>query len=267
MYLINVLSQSTLMVLFCLFIIQCERDKTNIDNTKSSTTPIQPQGHRKHLILSTGASSPISNSKNTGIVDQIVIEAFARVGKEVVIDRLPAERGITSANEGLTDGEMNRVGGLSRKYPNLVQVMEKNLDFNFVAFSKLKNISINNWQSLKPYRLGIIIGWKIYEKNTLGFPHLIKVKNPWILFKLLDLDRVDIILYRDMEGLEIINKHKYKGIHIIRPPLAVKQMFIYLNKKHKILVPKLTDALKEMKQDGTYKRIISKHLKTRSSIR
>ncbi len=254
------------MVSLCLslLVIQCERDNTNNSkaNTKSLITPIQSPGHRKYLILSTGSTAPFSNTNNTGILDQIVIEAFTRVGKKVVIDQLPSERAITNANEGITDGEMNRVGGLNKKYPNLIQVMEKNFNFNFVAFSKRKDIRIKNWQSLRPYYIGLITGWKIYEKNTTGFPHVTKVKTPMALYDLLDSDRVDIILYRDIEGLEIIkrgkNKGKYKGIHIIQPPLAVKPMFMYLNKKHKNLVPKLIAALKEMKQDGTYKRLFDK---------
>ena len=32
-------------------------------------------------------------------------------------------------------------------------------------------------------------------------------------------------------------------------------MYIYMNKKHKDLVPKITQALEAMKQDGTYQKI------------
>ncbi len=34
-------------------------------------------------------------------------------------------------------------------------------------------------------------------------------------------------------------------------------MYLYLHKKHQALVPRLAQALKDMKADGTYNRIMS----------
>jgi len=44
------------------------------------------------------------------------------------------------------------------------------------------------------------------------------------------------------------------------PALAVKEMFIYLHKKHKSIVPKLSKALESMKKDGSYQSMVKKHL-------
>jgi polar amino acid transport system substrate-binding protein len=51
-----------------------------------------------------------------------------------------------------------------------------------------------------------------------------------------------------------------RDVQLCEPPLAMREMFIYLHKKHKALVPKLANVLREMKQDGRYQILVDKHL-------
>ncbi|GMT49719.1 MAG: hypothetical protein IEMM0008_1258 [bacterium] len=204
---------------------------------------------------------PFSNPEQTGFLDQLVKEAFRRNNLEIVIVRHTAERAITNANEGIDDGDLARIGDITRLYPNLIQVPETLIDFAFVAFSKNKHIKMKNWDSLKPYSVGIITGWKILEENTLGVKYRTKVKTPKLLFKLLENDRVDIVLYDRIQGLELIKKKGYHNIHLLENPLDIKKTYLYLNKKHKDLVPKINKAFVSMKKDGTYKSLFDKLLK------
>ena len=48
--------------------------------------------------------------------------------------------------------------------------------------------------------------------------------------------------------------------HLIQPPLAQREMFMYLHKKHKALVNKAAQALSSMKRDGSYQRIFDQTL-------
>ena len=221
------------------------------------------------LILNTGAKKaisstltiasifdpPLSNPKQTGFLDQLVKEAFRRNNLKIVIVRHPAERAITNANEGIDDGDLARIGGITRLYPNLIQVPETVVDFAFVAFTKKVNIKIENWDSLKPYSIGIITGWKILEENTLGIRQRTKVKTPELLFTLLKNNRADIVLYDRIQGLEFIKKKGYHDIHVLENPLDIRKTYLYLNIKHKDLVPKINRAFVNMKKDGTYQRI------------
>ena len=43
----------------------------------------------------------------------------------------------------------------------------------------------------------------------------------------------------------------------LSPSLKDVDMYLYLNKKHQALVPRLSQALRELKTDGTYNRILS----------
>ncbi|MDZ7760731.1 MAG: hypothetical protein U5L00_10805 [Desulfovermiculus sp.] len=44
---------------------------------------------------------------------------------------------------------------------------------------------------------------------------------------------------------------------MLEPPLASRNMYLYMHKKHRHLVELLAGALRRMKQDGTYARIVT----------
>ena len=194
------------------------------------------------------------------IFEETMKEAFKRNGLDVTFTALPAEISIQQANDGTDDGDGPRIAGLTQKYPNLIQVPEKIIDVEFSAFSKNTAFEPNGWESLKPYRVGTVIGWKILEDNIIGTGKLEKVNNIEMLFKFLDASRIDIAVIGKLDGLAAIKSQGLKDIHILQPPLAVREMFLYLNKKHKDIVPQIASALKSLKDDGTYQKIVNQTL-------
>ncbi len=209
-------------------------------------------GQNVPLKLTTFAGPPLSKPDQTGFYDLVLLEAFERAGVPIAISHLPAERSLTNANDGITDGDFVRISGLARLYPNLIQVPAKITDFEFVAFSKDASIQLKDWASAKPYHVGIVRGWKILEENLSGSASLTRVKNQKLLFTLLDKGRANIVVYSRFEGYEMIKHLGLTGVKALEPPLAVREMFLYLNKKHTRLIPVISEALKDMKQDGTY---------------
>ena len=212
------------------------------------------------LILSTFAGPPLSNKDQTGYYDLILIEAFNRAGIAIEIVQLPAERSLANANQGVTDGDFVRIAGLNSIYPNLLQVSEKLTDFEFVGFSRNVSIATTSWQSLQPYDVAIVRGWKILETNIVGSRSLVRVKDQNLLFTLLKNNRTDIVIYSRFEGYEMIRQLGIKDARILDPPLAIKEMFLYLNKKHQSLIPIIDEKLKEMKRDGSFDLITKKTL-------
>jgi polar amino acid transport system substrate-binding protein len=218
-------------------------------------------GHAQQpLVLTTSMAPPLSKADQTGFYDQILIEAFRRIGQPVQITHLPTERSITNANLGITNGEFPRISGLDRLYPNLVKVTEKIDDFKFTAFTWRDDIQLKDWSSCKPYNVAIVRGWKILEANLADVRSLVKVKNQELLFSLLGKHRTDIAVYSRFEGQEMIERLGLQSIRVLEPPLATREMFLYLNKKHLQLIPALTKQLRSMKHDGTYDRIFKKTL-------
>lgn len=209
------------------------------------------------LVLSTDDVYPRSTPEGTGFEDLILKEAFQRIGVSIKISSLPAERALINVNQGIDDGLFVKIAGIEESYPNLIMVPEKICDYDFAAFTKNPSIRINGWDSLKPYNVGYLRGWKMYEANIKEAKSVTNVKDDDALIELLINDRVDIIAYELLEMKVRKKKMNLTGIITLEPLLAKKEMFCYLNKKHSKLVPGLVKALKDMKDDGTYNKIMT----------
>lgn len=205
------------------------------------------------LRIGTTMAPPLSIPEGTGMLDMLIKEAFARTGTPVTLVTLPSERGLISAASGDTDGDINRVAGLSSKYPELVQVDESNMVYEFMAFTWRKDLAVSGWDGLRNLDVGFITGWKILEDNVRA-KSVTKVDNAEQLFALLELHRVDVVLF-DRWGGGYYIADKGLDAMALEPPLATREMYLYLNRRHERLAPKLGRALKDMKADGTHARI------------
>ena len=167
----------------------------------------------------------------------------------------PVGRSLILVNEGMDDGDGPRIAGLSATYPNMICVPEPFGDFVFGAFAKRRDIILNDWNDLADLNVAYITGWKIFDRNVTQAKSIIKVKDKNQLFRLLEAGRTDVVLISMLPGYATIEKLGLKGIRFIDPPLAIKPNFLYLNKRHKDLAPKLAQTLRELKQNGTYERL------------
>ncbi len=204
------------------------------------------------LIIGTTDGPPLINGDRTGFMERIAVEAFRRIGKAVEIVSLPGERALLNVNDGIEDAEFVRISGLQASYPNLRMVPEPIYVMEFSAFSNSVQFSSTDWNSLKPYDVAIVTGWKILENNIKGSRSLTKLSSPKNLFAFLDKKRTQVAVHAKWQGIDLIEKLGLKGITVMNPPLATRDMYLYFNKKHEHLVSKLGDALKQMKRDGTY---------------
>lgn len=205
------------------------------------------------LLLNDANDSPYTTPRQDGFINLIATEIFNRAGLGLKLVKLPAERGLLNANEGIIDGELSRIEGLDRKYKNLLRVPEILLEWEFAAFSK-SSVNLSDANKLNQYSLGLIKGWKIYE-TMFAKANLTQVETPEQLFELLEKDRIQIALYENWMGKRLIQNLGIKDVHVILPIIKRKGMFIYLNKKHSAVIPKLLKELRKLKKDGFYKKI------------
>jgi len=210
--------------------------------------------------LNTTGQPPLNTTQQDGFMDEVATEAFHRIGIRLETTRLPAERGLKSANSGLEDGEMSRVAGLDKIYKNLVRVPEKIMDWEFVAFAYNPISLEQGWSALSGKSVAHINGWKILEKNVPAEAEVTRTAGAESLFKLLRKKRTDFILYERWGGHYKLEKLAMTDVQRCAEPLIVKKMYIYLHKKHKELVPKLAKAMAAMKADGSYEKLFKKHL-------
>jgi polar amino acid transport system substrate-binding protein len=105
--------------------------------------------------------------------------------------------------------------------------------------------------------VAFITGWKLFEANTVGARTIYKVDKAEQIFSMLDSGRVDLALYTRDDGIILLRSMGLSSIMPLSPALKDVDMYLYLHKKHEALVPKLTRALREMKADGSYNRIVA----------
>lgn len=216
--------------------------------------------HAQELHFVTASIPPLAPSANKqGYMGRIAREAFRRIGIKISIKSLPGERALINANNGLDDGDLLRIPGMEKLYPNLVRIPEKVMDFEFVAFTLDPHIQIKDLAGLAPYTVAYVTGWKFYEQNVHLAKHITRVRNMRALFKLLKKDRSDIVLAERWQGLWAAKQLGLK-VRLLQPPFKVFGMYMYLHKRHAALVPKVSRALVAMKQDGTFQRIIAETL-------
>lgn len=214
------------------------------------------------IVLSTGVLIPYTTPDRKGFLDQLVAAVFREIGMEgeVIIYPTATERGMLNANEGVDDGLAMRVAGLEIQYPNLIRVPEAVADNDFVAYTTGKPFTTDSWDSLAPYVVTYIIGWKVFEQNLPKGKEITLVRDADQLFGLLKTQRADIALYERWQGLVKVRDMGFK-VQVLEPPLVRTKMYMYLHKKHAALVPRVAEALARLKRDGSYQRIFDSTLK------
>ena len=145
--------------------------------------------------INTSIKPCFSTAALDGYFDLLIMELLARNDIAVELVRLPPKRALRYANEGVSDGEITRIDGLSSAYPNIVLVPEKVIDYHFVAFSQPHPLPEIAFDRLKYYRVGVLIGRKIYENRIPEGTDQTRLTGPMQLFLMLKNNRIDVGLY------------------------------------------------------------------------
>ncbi len=192
----------------------------------------------------------------------IYTEAFERMGIEFIFEEVPPKRASMYSDEGKVDGELGRIYAYGDAHPNLIRVDEHHAVVTFSAFAIDNEIKLVGWDSLKnkdyyvDYRLGI-------KKSETQLPKVVMAKRLSSVVKIntgikkLLAGRTDI--YVDVEDyvLKFLNSDEYKvmskGKKITRAGIMEQTTgHIFLHKKHRELVPRLSSILKDMKEEGLF---------------
>ncbi len=209
------------------------------------------------LILNTSYTAPINAPDGAGVLDLFYRELFKRLGIDYEIQHLPAERALTNANRGIDDGDVCRIFGLEKKYPNLVRVPERIMSYEHVIFSREADFKVTGPRDLPPYDVGVVKGWKIIEWNTTTARSVTLVDAGEQLFSMLADRRIDLAIIERMAGRMHLKKLGVKNIRILEPAFLKGDWFLYLHKKHRNLIPVIDAEIRRMKEDGSHQRIFS----------
>lgn len=198
--------------------------------------------------------STIENSVNAEISASVMQEAYSRIGIKVKIERLPAARALVKSNNGEVDGELYRVVNVHKKWKNLLMVPTPVNFMEGVVMTKNTTFSVNGWESLRPYKIGVRKGIRFSDEGTKGMNRR-ELHSNQSLLNFLNMNRADIIVITRANGLKVREKLNLTELKILEPSVEVNPLYHYLHKKHKALVPIIDTVLQKMKNEGLIEEI------------
>lgn len=211
------------------------------------------------LALGTSYYEPITTPAKDGVLDLVYQELGRRLGISIMVDRLEtAERVLVNANSGLSDGDVGRIAGLENQYSGLIRVPVPIYHYEMAVFSKKINFKVAGKESIMPYDIGLLRGWKILERSAEGAHSVTSLETAEQVFTMLDRGRIDIALFEKSQAMPVLKKMGLREIKALKPNLLEGEWYLYLNKKYKPLIPQITAELLKMHEDGTMRRINEK---------
>lgn len=199
-------------------------------------------------------STLVGNDPATSTAEQVMAEAYRRIGRVLVLHKLPGERSLVMANDGGMDGELYRKLGMERQYPNLVILPLPLLTYEIVVFSRGTDFVVSGWESLRPFTTGYVRGIKIVQENTTGMKTE-AVPTMEQAFQKLTMGRTDVVVGNRASGMAVIEALKLDDVRVLTPSLAAFPVYHYVHKKHIAMVPALLAALQSMKADKTIEKL------------
>ena len=183
----------------------------------------------------------------------ILAEAYAQLDIDIEVRTMPGQAALAQANSGMVAGDVQRIDGIQRQFTNLVQIAVPVNYIQGVAFAR-RQLPIEAWYSLHPYRVGVVRGILFSERNTRGMDVTV-TESAEDLLDLLDEDVIDVAIIPRLAGLVAISARPGSKIVQVGAILENILLYHYLHRDHATLVPRLDKVLKAMLRDGTTRRI------------
>jgi uncharacterized protein (TIGR02285 family) len=202
--------------------------------------------------------SMINRDGTHAMVEEVLTEAYKRIGYKAQFKLLPGKRSLEEANQGKTDGDTARITGTEKDFPNLIQIPTPLVNFQANVFTLSVKKEIKDWSDLKGLRIGVVRGVRYATKGTEGMNPFF-AENVAHLFQLLMDNRIDVAVTGWRQGeINIRRSFGTSGIHPIGEPLLSAHLYHYVHKKNKDLVLPLDKVLTEMAAEGEIDMIVDR---------
>lgn len=195
---------------------------------------------------------PITDDPLFVTCQQVLNEAYRRIGIRMRLVAMPGKRSLASADSGETDGDLCQAKGIMKAYQHLVEVPHPLTKAEMVAFSRRK-LDIRNWEDLRPYVIDYERGVEVVEENTAGMKAT-PTNSIEAGFRKMLAGHADVHIDAKTSGLFMLKRIGYRHVYI-SAPLNVHTLHHHLNIKHAALVGRLNASLAQMQRDGTIAKI------------
>ena len=193
----------------------------------------------------------IENVPDQQVGAEILAVVYSKLGIQIQFVDGPAKRVLMESSEGHLDGEIQRVLDVQNEYPTLLAIQVPINYIEPIAFSKRANFLVPGWDSLRPYRIGIVRGVGSSERGTAGMPQVEPTSNMEQLMLMLYADRTDVAVNDLFSGVLVLRKLGLQEIiHPLFPALQHIELYHFLNERHRALVPRVETVIRHMKSSG-----------------
>lgn len=193
--------------------------------------------------------STFPGSGMSRVVAEVLDEAYATLDISIDIVELPAQRALQLADDGEFDGEAGRLAAIERSTNNLLRVPVPVFEMTAYVYTKNADFTVEGYESLRPYRIGILRGYKHAERMVADMDHVV-VPEFGQLFAMLESDRVDVVVLNELDAREALADSGLTDIRALQPPINKAPLYHYLHAKHADLVPRISEALEAMERAG-----------------
>jgi ABC-type amino acid transport substrate-binding protein len=176
---------------------------------------------------------------------------YAKLNIKLEFEDVPGKRALALSSAGEVDGEIQRIGTLSRDYPTLVQVTPAINYIEPAVFTTRLHFDVAGWDSIRDYSIGIVRGVGSSEAGTRGMARVTATTSLESMIKMLDADRFDVMITDLFSGLVAVRKLNLQArIYPLSPPLDRIHIYHYLHERHRALVPEVGKVIAQMEASG-----------------
>jgi len=200
----------------------------------------------------------------SGVYPAVLVAAFARIKQPLVLETKPWKRALLELDQGKAGiGGIYKNDERNAKYDFSEPILTENIA---VYFSKAKPIDFKALADLNGKRVGVIRGWSygnLFDAARKDGKFTAEdVVNDRANFLKLAHGRLDAVLAVDEAGKAVISAEKLTHLDQSKVFLASNQAHLAFNKsaRQTDLLAQFSQAIAQMKQDGTLDRIVNEEL-------
>lgn len=181
-------------------------------------------------------------------VKALMEEAYAELGIELVYLDMPRARSIVEANAGRIAGELGRLPGLEREFPNLIRLEFPLFRYQLVIVADRRQCGLCELADLD--NLAYVNGMQGVEQvlaaqsQQLPTVQAVDLEQLRLMFQ---SQRVKAIILNDFEAQQL---GLLDDPHHIAVPILTEVGYHYLHQQHADLVPQLAAVLERMHDQG-----------------
>jgi ABC-type amino acid transport substrate-binding protein len=202
------------------------------------------------------------NAIAQSVAASLLVDVYKKAGLTAKIQPLPGARANAMTLAGEKDGEVARIQAYATKNPTLIKVEPGYYYLTTGAFAKAdKGVSVNSKDDLKKYKVGIVRGIAHAEAATEGLAGLQVAGTYDQLYQMLDAGRIDVAIDEGINGPGAVKKLGLKDIKQVGE-IAKLDLFNMLHPSKKDLAPKISAAIKALKDSGELAKLTRKYEET-----